>query len=659
MFKFCLILICFLVSAQTFCVNDFFTCVKEEDVDTIINHYFPKEGFDKTIRGGDGLAVLHWAIIYWKSCSLEKLLHYEVALTTKTPMGETPLMLAAAYGNYDAVAMLIKKGASIHDVRASDGSNALSHAHYNGHIDCAELLKMHGATMGVRPQELSLFPMHNNLAFMWDYCVQRCNYEGIKNCRLLYGFVPSIDQYYEALRRASKEKNLELVKMLHQLIKGASEDTLPKKIKNTIGALLVSPIDTVQLYAEKSPEILEYSFAEQKTKVPTLASHIVAQYKILEHFTDKNSSMLEVYKKHGKKLKLPTFILNVVLDDAIANNDIVGADYLLFCGASATSKALLLAAEQGSPDLVELLLKYGAKIDSDNNGVTALYTSILNENYAVATFLLEKKASTSKKLQRGLTYLHLALHVGDNHELVAQLLKHGANPNAVWPEDRSSVLAYAVYKNRVASSKVLLAAGASYSFQMSDEDILMDLFVSHDQQRLQIFKYVLFKGASLDYDDYMRNMLFELLEQDREMEIPLTRLLACRHALLYLNTFDNYYDTAFLLGIFMVHANKSFNYWPSLVDFCRKSRKKGNKACIQQVIDDLIDLNCECDWSVLVDAVDSPCDYYEYIQARLKKQAKINESEKVTGMLAVEKIRHKLTNFVRTLQLTDAVIMFP
>lgn len=253
--------------------TDYFKCIEDENIDDIIQLHFSKEGFDKTIRGDNGYAIIHTALIEWERKNLKILLDQNISLSTKTPQGETPLMLAAALGNLDAVKLLVERGAQVNVMRASDGSNALSHAYYNGHHDIIEFLKKYESTMGACPHELSFSTQSqkNELNEAWKYCTLRCNLEGIKKIISL-GFVPTQKQQIKAVCRASSQGKLHVVEYLYA-IKTACPPTVIQKIKQGLGNLLLAPTD-LMLMSEEAASIVDYSLSQSKKESKILTPTI-------------------------------------------------------------------------------------------------------------------------------------------------------------------------------------------------------------------------------------------------------------------------------------------------------------------------------------------------------------------------------------------------
>ncbi|TJY43108.1 ankyrin repeat domain-containing protein [Cohnella pontilimi] len=96
------------------------------------------------------------------------------------------------------------------------------------------------------------------------------------------------------------------------------------------------------------------------------------------------------------------------------------------------------AAHFGHPDVVQVLLDYGAEVNAVSHSKldfipsnTALHAAIAGErNIEVIQLLLQHHADTSIFDTNGHTSLHTAAFHEDNAEIIHLLIKYGANVNA-------------------------------------------------------------------------------------------------------------------------------------------------------------------------------------------------------------------------------------
>jgi ankyrin repeat protein len=80
--------------------------------------------------------------------------------------------------------------------------------------------------------------------------------------------------------------------------------------------------------------------------------------------------------------------------------------------------------EAVTPEVVSLLLKYGAKVNVINRfGMTPLHANIENDNDGGVKLLLEAKAATTVKNKAGLTPLHFAI-AKRSAESVEAIIRH-------------------------------------------------------------------------------------------------------------------------------------------------------------------------------------------------------------------------------------------
>ena len=132
--------------------------------------------------------------------------------------------------------------------------------------------------------------------------------------------------------------------------------------------------------------------------------------------------------------------LNRGLVEAVAARNLEGARALLNRGADPNTRAdklnayapvALIAADQGSLELVRLLLDRGAKVDATvEGGDTALIQAAGNGHVAVVELLLQRGAAVNATDSAGVTPLINAAH-RCHPQVLRLLLRHGADPSAV------------------------------------------------------------------------------------------------------------------------------------------------------------------------------------------------------------------------------------
>jgi ankyrin repeat protein len=73
---------------------------------------------------------------------------------------------------------------------------------------------------------------------------------------------------------------------------------------------------------------------------------------------------------------------------------------------------LFNAAINNNTDLVKLLIKNGADVNDNSNGVTPLYAASRNGNFSIVKILIENGADVNKANNDGFTPLFTASHRG-------------------------------------------------------------------------------------------------------------------------------------------------------------------------------------------------------------------------------------------------------
>jgi hypothetical protein len=127
----------------------------------------------------------------------------------------------------------------------------------------------------------------------------------------------------------------------------------------------------------------------------------------------------------------------------------------------------LLKSGEGFPDLLntsvlsELLEKDPTLLNKTDNktGWTLLIRAVMNNNFQIAEYLLERHANPDKQNIYGETVLHLAVENG-NHKIINLLLEKGANPN-IQQLDGETPMHFAALKGDYKVIKLLLLYGAN------------------------------------------------------------------------------------------------------------------------------------------------------------------------------------------------------
>jgi ankyrin repeat protein len=140
--------------------------------------------------------------------------------------------------------------------------------------------------------------------------------------------------------------------------------------------------------------------------------------------------------------------------------------------------ALMHAAQNGHPGVVELLLSAGAKLEAKDKGVgydwpggnTPLILAIKNKHVHVANRLLDAGASPKAK-SVDTTALRAAVEIHD-FELIKRLVELGADP-AQAPSDRISAMLAAIYEENIQAVELFLKNGADPNARTPGGDCLL------------------------------------------------------------------------------------------------------------------------------------------------------------------------------------------
>jgi len=119
------------------------------------------------------------------------------------------------------------------------------------------------------------------------------------------------------------------------------------------------------------------------------------------------------------------------------------------------------AARNGNLEIVELLIKYGAKVSSSSiTNEEPLHEAVYKGHLEVAKFLLDKGAKVNSGSYRGYP-IHMAIDKGD-YDMLVMLIKEGADVNAKMSEKLFSLrpLHIAAMKGFLKIAKLLLNKGA-------------------------------------------------------------------------------------------------------------------------------------------------------------------------------------------------------
>ena len=131
------------------------------------------------------------------------------------------------------------------------------------------------------------------------------------------------------------------------------------------------------------------------------------------------------------------------------------------------STALMAAAQNGCTKIVEQLLKHGARVNAKaNEGGTALMVAAQNGHTEIVILLLNHGAEVNVKANDGSTALMAAAQNGHT-EIVELLLKHGAKPDIRMPNNATALM-IAAQNGRTKIVELLLKHGAKPDIQTTN-----------------------------------------------------------------------------------------------------------------------------------------------------------------------------------------------
>ena len=122
---------------------------------------------------------------------------------------------------------------------------------------------------------------------------------------------------------------------------------------------------------------------------------------------------------------------------------------------------LAKAAEKGTPEMISLIIKSGADINTEGyNMITPLMTAIESDNNGAAWLFIQSGANVNAADIYGVTPLMRAVGKG-NVDIVRELIKKGANVNAATKEG-TKVYKFIGNKEREAVTVLLRDAGVEF-----------------------------------------------------------------------------------------------------------------------------------------------------------------------------------------------------
>ncbi|CDK30207.1 ankyrin repeat domain-containing protein [Candidatus Babela massiliensis] len=234
----------------------------------------------------------------------------------------------------------------------------------------------------------------------------------------------------------------------------------PKKINLQEIALVSQQFKDVLNVASKSPSLKNYLnqlIKELKSK------------RFDELFENLKIKSIEEYKVQGLSTEdLNRAFINILNKDPKSKEYFKVTVKLILAGVDVNSKsqyggntALMKASYGGYKEVVEILIKSGASINTkNNNGFTALMRASINDHKDIVQILIDKGASINTKNEYGFTALMLASSNG-HKDIVELLIDKGADIDAKSTFNNDTALMVASKKGHKDIVKILINEGAN------------------------------------------------------------------------------------------------------------------------------------------------------------------------------------------------------
>ena len=176
--------------------------------------------------------------------------------------------------------------------------------------------------------------------------------------------------------------------------------------------------------AREKLEVLGYEFNEES---------------FVKSIKDKRSDIAKLFIDSGMspnttfsvgKYRIPVIFYAINSGDEMTFQVLLHSKADLLASVEGVS-VLAKAAEKGTPEMISLIIKSGADINTQGyNKMTPLMTAIESENSGAAWLFIQSGADVNASDVNGITPLMRALGKG-NVDIVRELIKKGANVNAV------------------------------------------------------------------------------------------------------------------------------------------------------------------------------------------------------------------------------------
>ncbi len=190
---------------------------------------------------------------------------------------------------------------------------------------------------------------------------------------------------------------------------------------------------------------------------------------------------------------------NLSPEEALMNRDLKSLKRLIDNRISVSHINLSDLAKKKYPiEYFQILLNAGSNIDkTDNDGRTALFMTVFQNNTELVKLLLNNGANANDKAYSGETALQVASSIG-NVDIVTSFLEHGADINAA-TRDKLTPLMLAVWKGHLAVLETLLENGAD--LDIVDIHGVTPLIRATSEGHLEIVEFLIKQGVDINKTD--------------------------------------------------------------------------------------------------------------------------------------------------------------
>jgi uncharacterized protein len=399
--------------------SELIDAVKQGDIAAVRTLTQKKVDVNATLS--DGSTALHWAVYKGNLEAIDLLLRAGAKADAPTRIGVTPLAMAAEYGNAPAIDRLLKAGADAKTL-GRNGETTVMLAARNGNVDAIKLLVEAGAEVNAKET------IRGTTALMW--AIQQRNVEAVKALLAAGASAGAasgpagLPRNYLAPRVNTRAVEAAQQRRARAVAAGRTyEEQLEWEYENNMDLGAARNAFTPNR-AQPAAAAGANAAAPGAPAAPAAATPAAPPPAAAATAARNNAAAAAVVIEPD--------------DSEVVVAGLVGA------GGGALTP-LVFAAREGDIGSAQALLDAGAAIDQKTEyGWTALLTAVNNRNYKLAQMLVERGADVNAANKGGWTPLYLAtdnrnIEGGDypvpkpdmeHLDLIRLLLEKGANPNA-------------------------------------------------------------------------------------------------------------------------------------------------------------------------------------------------------------------------------------